>query len=174
MVLFTPVFREYESSVPIHTSQESPAKLYKYRFNLNTGEVTEERCLLDHFYERPTINTRYLGKPSRYVYLLDEGGADVVMGKGVLKYDMIDEKEAGYFDYGDFRGGEALFVEKPNATAEDDGYLLDLLMTEDKAYLVVIDAATMQELAKLHLPQRVPYGVHACWLNQDQQAALVS
>ena len=31
--------------------------------------------------------------------------------------------------------------------------------------LVVIDASTMQEVARLHLPQRVPFGVHACWLD---------
>jgi len=32
----------------------------------------------------------------------------------------------------------------------------------------------MTELARLHLPQRVPYGVHACWLNTDQLQALTA
>ena len=51
---------------------------------------------------------------------------------------------------------------------EDAGYLLDLLMTEDRADLVIINAKTMQEQARLHLPQRVPFGVHSCWLNQGK------
>lgn len=67
-----------------------------------------------------------------------------------------------------------LGVPRANSTAEDDVYLLDLLMTDDKAYLVIIDAATLQEKAKLHLPQRVPYGVRGCWLNNEQQAAMLA
>jgi carotenoid cleavage dioxygenase len=58
-------------------------------------------------------------------------------------------------------GGEALFVPKANPVSEDDGYLLDLLMADDRADLIVIDAVTMTEIARLHLPQRVPFGVHA-------------
>jgi carotenoid cleavage dioxygenase-like enzyme len=59
----------------------------------------------------------------------------------------------------------ALFVPKTGANGEDDGYLLDLLMGDTDAALVIIDASTMQEVARLHLPQRVPFGVHACWLD---------
>jgi hypothetical protein len=73
------------------------------------------------------------------------------MGLGVLEYDLANHTEAGYFDYGDLHGGEALFVPKANAGSEDDGYLLDLLMGDDDAALVVIDASTMEEVARLHL-----------------------
>jgi carotenoid cleavage dioxygenase len=90
------------------------------------------------------------------------------MGLGVLKYDLANHTEAGYFAYGDLHGGEALFVPKANAGSEDDGYLLDLLMGDDDAALVVIDASTMEEVARLHLPQRVPFGVHARWLDIDK------
>ena len=94
------------------------------------------------------------------------------MAKGVLKYDMVEEREIAYFDYGEFYGGEALFVPRANATAEDDGYLLELLMTPDRAALLILDAATMQELARLHIPRRIPFGVHSCWLTQGQVASL--
>ena len=103
--------------------------------------------------------------------LIDEE-ADGYMGKGVLKYDLTNHTEAGYFDYGEWHGGEALFVPKAGATDEDDGYLLDLLMGDTDAALVVIDAATMHEVARLHLPQRVPFGVHACWLDTDKLATI--
>lgn len=172
IVMFAPVFRGYPSNVPIHSSEEPHAPLYKFRLNLDSGEVTEQRCILEDFYERPSINTAYLGKPSQYAYLLDEGRAQGIMGKGILKYDLINEKEVKYFDYGDYRGGEALFIAKDNAVNEDDGYLIDLLSLEEKSYLVIIDASTMEELAKLHIPQRVPYGVHACWLNDEKIQSL--
>jgi carotenoid cleavage dioxygenase-like enzyme len=172
LVLFAPVFPDYPATVPIHSSQEPHARLYKFRLDLDAGEVTEQRRLLDHFYERPSYNTAYTGRPNRYAYLLDEQRAGGIMGKGVLKYDLLEEREAGYFDYGEHLGGEALFVPRDGAVAEDDGYLVDLLMTDGQACLLILDARDMSELARLHLPQRVPFGVHGCWLNSAQLAQL--
>ena len=171
IVLFAPVFRSYPSNLPIHNPDEPHAKFNKWRLNLDSGQVTEDRVLLDHFYERPSFNTAYIGRQNRYAYLLDEE-KEGMMARGVLKYDMVDEREIAYFDYGEFYGGEALFVPRVNASGEDDGYLLELLMMADRAELLIIDAATMQEMARLHLPQRVPFGVHSCWLNQEKVASL--
>ena len=171
IVLFAPVFRSYPSNLPIHNPQEPHAKFNKWRLNLDSGQVSEDRVLLDHFYERPSFNTAYIGRQNRYAYLLDEE-KEGMMARGVLKYDMVDEREVAYFDYGEFYGGEALFVPRTNASSEDDGYLLELLMMADRAELLIIDAATMQEMARLHLPQRVPFGVHSCWLNQEKVASL--
>jgi carotenoid cleavage dioxygenase-like enzyme len=116
-------------------------------------------------------NLAFIGTTNRYTYLLDEERAGY-MGKGVLKFDLLDEREIAYFDYGDYRGGEALFVPRENPTAEDDGYLLELLMADDRACLIVIDSRSMKELARLHLPQRVPFGVHACWLDETKLSKL--
>jgi carotenoid cleavage dioxygenase len=55
---------------------------------------------------------------------------------------------------------------------EDDGYLLDILMDDTSAHLIVIDARSMEAIARLHLPGRVPFGVHATWLDEAQLAAL--
>lgn len=170
IVLFSPSFPKYPSSVPIHTPEEPPARVKTWTLDLETGTVTDERVLVDHGYERPTIDLDRVGKPSRYSYLLDEHG-DGYMGVGVAKFDMIEEKVVGYLDYGGMHGGEALFV--PSSVAEgeerdeDDGYLLDLLMGDDKADLIVVDARSMTEIARVHLPRRVPFGVHACWLTDD-------
>jgi carotenoid cleavage dioxygenase-like enzyme len=174
IVLFAPVYPSYPSTVPIHTPLEPHAKLHTYRLNVDSGEVTEQCCLNEHFYERPSFNTAYLGKKSRYAYLLDEERSGGIMGKGVMKYDLIDRCDVKYFDYGDYVGGEALFVPKAQSEAEDDGYLVDILMSESGACMLIIDAGSMTELARLHLPQRVPYGVHACFLNDEKLAALSS
>jgi carotenoid cleavage dioxygenase len=45
-------------------------------------------------------------------------------------------------------------------------------MSENDAFLVIIDARTMDACARLPLPQRVPYGVHGCWLGPGQLASL--
>ncbi|HEX3783968.1 MAG TPA: carotenoid oxygenase family protein [Pseudonocardiaceae bacterium] len=140
-----------------------------WALDIERGTVTDERVLIDHGYERPGLNLATVGSPSRYCYLLDEHG-DGYMGKGVLKYDLIDEREVAYLDYGDMCGGEAPFVSKADPRSEDDGYLLDPLMADDRADLVVIDAVTMREVARLHLPQRVSFGVHATWLSREDLA----
>ena len=141
--------------VPAGRGSEDPEDLPAHNEVLVNPEIeflTEDRVLLDHFYERPSFNTRYVGKKNHFAYLLDEQ-KEGMMAKGVLKYDMINEREVKYVDYGEFYGGEALFVPRHNASAEDDGYLLDLLMTADKAELLILDAASMEEVARLHLPQ---------------------
>ena len=167
------MFHDYPADVAIHTPNEPPAKLNKWILDLESNKTIEDRVLLEHGYERPSLNLDYVGKKSRYGYLIDEekGG---YMGKGVLKYDLIAEKEVKYFDYGEFFGGEALFVPKQDAVDEDDGYLLELLMSDSKAEMLILDAKTMDEIARLYLPQRVPFGVHACWIDEGKLATLAA
>jgi carotenoid cleavage dioxygenase-like enzyme len=167
--VFAPLFKDYSTGVPIHSPEESHAKLHKWVLDLDTGAV-QAKQLLDGAFERPSINLAHSGFPCRYVYLLDESSG--YMGKGVLKYDLQEEREVGYLSYGDALGGEALFVARQDARAEDDGYLVDLLMKDNEAALVVFSAATLEELARIHLPARVPFGVHACWLGRERLAEM--
>jgi carotenoid 9,10(9',10')-cleavage dioxygenase 1 len=102
------------------------------------------------------------------IWLSHRRGSGRLHGQGVLKYDLVAEREVGYFDYGELFGGEALLIPKAEAKEEeDDGYLVELLMSDTKAEFLILDAKTMTELARLHLPQRVPLGVHGCWLNEE-------
>jgi carotenoid cleavage dioxygenase-like enzyme len=61
---------------------------------------------------------------------------------------------------------EPLFVPRPGVVdAEDEGVLLVPTLADDDAASVigVLDAATMECLAKLHAPQVIPFGFHAAW-----------
>ena len=170
--VYAPVFRDYPATIPIHTPAEPPAQFVHWRLDLATGG-TSERVLLDHHYERPGIDGRHHGKPSRYAWLLDQ--SDGVMGKGVLKYDLFDEREAGYLDYGGLLGGEPVFVpRRSDDDAADDGWLLDLVADGARAALIVADAATLVERCRVLLPRRVPFGVHALWLDRRDVDRLVT
>lgn len=171
IVMFAPRFDEYPATVPIHTPEESHAHLSKWVIDPEQDRVVEDRVLVEWGYERCSFNVGHRGRENRYCYLLDEQ-KEGYMGKGVLKYDYLDEKEIKYVDYGRHYGGEPLFVPKKGAVAEDDGYLLDLLMEENRAEVLVLDAKSMIEVCRLHLPQRVPFGVHAVWLNDEQAGCL--
>ncbi|GAA5993433.1 hypothetical protein JCM11641_007157 [Rhodosporidiobolus odoratus] len=77
---------------------------------------------------------------------------------------------------------EASFVPRRNGRGEDDGFLLTYVFDERqldaisgrpkedaKSELWVIDAWGMEEVvAKVKLPQRVPYGLHGHWFPADE------
>ena len=86
-----------------------------------------------------------------------------------LKHDMVTG-ERWSFDYGKgFGAGEAVFVAREGATAEDDGYLLAFKHAHDcsSASFVVLDAQDIARgpIAEVPLPQRVPYGFHGNWVS---------
>jgi carotenoid cleavage dioxygenase-like enzyme len=58
--------------------------------------------------------------------------------------------------------GEAIFVARDNATAEDDGVLLSIVYNANTgcSLLAIIDAITMQEIAEVYLPFHLPFGLH--------------
>lgn len=171
MHVYAPVFRDYPATIPIHSPAEPHSQFVHWRLDLASGEVTE-RVLLDHHYERPGIDWRRHGQPARYTWLLDESGG--VMGKGVLKYDLLEEREAGYLDYDDLLGGEPVFVPRNGGQGEDEGWLIDLLADGSNAVLLVADAATMKEQCRIAMPQAVPFGVHALWLDRRTTDALIA
>lgn len=169
--IYAPVFRDYPPFMPIHTPAEPHTQFVHWRLDLASGAV-RENVLLDHHYERPGIDWRRHGQPARYTWLLDESGG--VMGKGVLKYDLFDRREAGYLDYDGLLGGEPVFIPRADGTGEDDGWLVDLLADGTRAVLIVADAATMTERCRIQLPQPVPFGVHALWLDRAATDALIA
>lgn len=74
---------------------------------------------------------------------------------------------------------EPRFVPKGNAKTEDDGWLLTYVFDESqldeaerasedaRSELWIIDAKTMKDVvAKVKLPQRVPYGLHGNWFSE--------
>lgn len=159
------------------------AVLYEWRFNLSTGAVSE-RTLVGNTLagEFPTINRNMLGRKTRYVYLAtmsdDKGLAQF---DGVAKCDMLEGRVVARRRYGDRRfGGEAVFVPKPGARAEDDGYLLSWVhdeRDESRSEVWVMDArgefregdaGALTPLCVLRTPQRVPYGFHGLWVTEDE------
>lgn len=76
---------------------------------------------------------------------------------------------------------ESRFVPRSNGNSEDDGWLLTYVFDESqlnadgecpetaRSELWVIDAKSMMDVvARVYLPQRVPYGLHGNWFSEDQ------
>jgi all-trans-8'-apo-beta-carotenal 15,15'-oxygenase len=60
---------------------------------------------------------------------------------------------------------EPLMVPRPGASGEDDGWVLCLVWNGARCAsdLVILDAASLAEVAVLELPLAVPHGLHGSW-----------
>ncbi len=119
--------------------------------------------------EFPRIDERRCGQPYRYAYTMAlDGSAGFVLGGSLYKHDVI----AGTRQVHDFgqgrRPGEFVFVPASADAAEDEGWLIGLVIdTEaDTTDLTVIDARDFEAppVATVRLSHRVPPGFHGNWL----------
>lgn len=149
------------------------ANAYRWRFNLKTGEVREGD--IDNLNtEFNKANPIFHGVKSQYSYhqripLLHEGG-HTLRFTALVKYDN-DSGQRTQWDYGPgVFGSEAVFAPKPGASrkaAEDDGYVITIVTdSEDwRSACLVFDATDIAQgpIARVALPQRIPFGFHATW-----------
>ena len=147
------------------------ARLYRWRFNLNTGSVQEE-ALDERPSDFPRVNEQYLGRPTRYGYTARLAPDPMPLFDGLIKYDLSNGSSQTH-EFGTGRyGGEAVFVPRPGATAEDDGWLVTFVYDrgEETSELVVVNAqdVSAEPVARVLMPQRVPYGFHGAWVSQEQ------
>lgn len=148
-------------------------KLHRWRFDLSTGAVHEEP-LDDVGSDFPRIHDGVTGAPTRVIYTarVDPSRRD---GRpwidAVLKYDLsTGSSEAHAWGRGRY-GGEAVFVPRSPSTSEDDGYLMTFVWDEreQRSELVILDARslTQRPLARVVMPQRVPFGFHGLWVGAE-------
>jgi len=150
-------------------SHASSPRLYEWRFNLKTGAVIE-KPLDDIASDFPRVNEQHLGRATRYGYTARISPQPMPLFDGLIKYDLLsDRSQVHEFGKGRY-GGEAVFVPRPGATAEDDGWLLTFVhdQVENTSELVIVNAQdiTAQPVAQIKMPQRVPYGFHGVWIAQ--------
>ena len=135
------------------------AELRRLRLSPATGDVTHER-LLDEPLELPRINYgRCNERAHRYVWGAGTGGTgwfDRVVKADVAVGTCRTWAEPGCYP------GEPVFVEAPDARAEDDGVLLSVVFdaASDTSFLLVLDARDLAELARAEVPHHIPYGFH--------------
>lgn len=150
------------------------SKLYRWRFNLSTGQVKEE-MLDDEVAEFPRINDNFVGRKMRYVYAgIEALYMERPLFDGVKKYDLEAETaQSVYFGRGRF-GGECVFAPRPNGKAEDDGWVLTYVYdtVAKRSELLVLDAQniTAEPVARVIIPQRIPFGFHCEWVSSEKTA----
>ncbi|MFM8530610.1 MAG: carotenoid oxygenase family protein [Ilumatobacteraceae bacterium] len=115
--------------------------------------------------EFPRHRGSLTGKPHRYGYCAQPDPDS--MHWPTLKHDLVSG-ERQIFDHGPGRAaGEPVFVARPGGSDEDDGWLVTFVHdgNDQSAEFAVIDARDFARgyVARVKLPQRVPFGFHGNW-----------
>lgn len=142
------------------------AVLWHWSIDLDKG-VVRERQLDDRGVEFPRIDDRLAGLPARF--------SVVAAGDRVVRYDLnsgVSQEHS--FGTEDAPGGpgEMVFVASSSGPADESngwylGYVYDPV--RDGSDLVILDAADFSgaQVARIQLPQRVPYGFHGNWIHAE-------
>jgi len=135
------------------------------------AETVDQRMIDTTPQELPRIDERRTGKPYRYVYAMglpDEIGETLVGKAPLFKHDFeTGARKSHAFGPGRV-AGEFMFVARGPDTAEDDGWLIGLVIDADQTStaLEILDAREFERppVASIHVPHRVPPGIHGTWL----------
>jgi carotenoid cleavage oxygenase len=146
---------------------EGPPTLERWTVDLADGKVRESR-FDDRGQEFPRVDERLVGKRHRYGYApaFGEGAA----GDSLLKHDFVRGGTMSRLFGADKSLGEFLFQPSSPDAAEDEGVLMGYVYDRpsDRSELAILDAQTLEGIASIKLPHRVPAGFHGNWVPSGQ------
>jgi carotenoid cleavage oxygenase len=142
---------------------EGPPTLDRWTVDLSSGKVRQSR-LDDRPQEFPRVDERRVGKRHRFGYAPSFGDGE--NGDVLLKYDLVGHGSTSRTFGPGTSVGEFVFEPSSPDADEDDGVLMGFVYDRatDRSDLVILDAQTLDDVARVHLPHRVPAGFHGNWV----------
>ncbi len=135
-----------------------PAHLERFRISPGAGTVTGER-LIEEPIDLPRINYgRCNERPYRHAWGVGFGGGWI---DRIVKADVVEHRSTVWSE-DDCFPGEPVFVGDPDGKHEDEGVLLSIVLDGRKgnSFLLVLDASSLEELARAEVPHHIPFGFH--------------
>src|SRR5690606_17613958 len=148
----------------------------------SSGETGyDERQLFDQPVTSFTrIDERFAGRRHRYVYVQYADNTQPFEASlpddprqqpnnSIARFDIDTGERLSWWAGARHVVQEPVFVPRRGSTAEGDGYLVATVhdLGELRAQIVVVDAQTMQERARVRLPFRNPMQVHGAWVDAE-------
>jgi beta,beta-carotene 9',10'-dioxygenase len=136
----------------------TPSFLERFRISPEARTVTSER-LIDESIDLPRINySRCNERPYRYAWGVGTGDGWL---DRIVKADVVERRSTVWSEEGCFPG-EPVFVAAPDADHEDEGVLLSVVLDgrAGNSFLLVLDARSLDELARAEVPHHIPFGFH--------------
>ncbi|MFD8495022.1 carotenoid oxygenase family protein [Amycolatopsis sp. NPDC059657] len=145
-----------------HTGpNEGPPTLDRWTVDLAAGKVIEER-LDDRGQEFPRVDERLVGSRHHFGYSV---GQCPSRGPALFKHD-LERVTSEVRTFGKGREpGEFVFVPSSPDAGEDEGVLMGFVYdpASQRSDLTLLDAASLELVGAIHLPDRVPEGFHGNW-----------
>lgn len=134
------------------------AQLTRISIDVNNDTTTITPLCTDAI-ELPRMNDRYKTKNYQFAYGVGAGF------DRIIKIDLTTQKSM-HWSHNNCYPGEPIFVGKPCATAEDDGVLISTVLDAqyNKSFILVLNAQTLHEVARMELPVALPFSLHGQFL----------
>jgi carotenoid cleavage dioxygenase len=120
--------------------------------------------------EFPRVDERRFGRVHRYAYTVavpEDGNTQLAGATRLYKHDLVTGTRQVHEFGADTVPGEFVFVPARADAAEDEGWLLGLVIdtAADRTALVILDARAVEAapVASVQLPHRIPPGFHGNW-----------
>lgn len=112
--------------------------------------------------ELPVVHPRCFMKPYRYFWNCSSDASRSTFMDGLCKVDVETGEGIQWENPAGHSPGEAIFVPRPGAEAEDEGVLLTIVLDGFRgvSYLLCLDASTMKELGRAEWEGAIPFTVH--------------
>lgn len=131
-------------------------RLTRYRL----GSAVRAEVLSELTLELPRINPHHQGRPYRYAYgISQQPGTTRDFYNMLARLDTRGGPPLAWSAPSAYPG-EPVFVPRPQATEEDDGVVLSVVLEGASSFLLVLDAANFRELARARVERAVPFGFH--------------
>ena len=161
---------EYSHMMAYVDMNSFQSRLHRWRFNLTTGETTEDR-LSDRIVEFGMVNPNYYMRKSRYVWSTT-GHPGWFLFNGYVRHDTQTGEEQVYQLPEGVYASESPMVPRKDAQHEADGYLVTFLIDENTrtSQLAILDAGyvTKGPICRAVLPHKISSGVHTTWVEHSQ------
>lgn len=142
----------------VHGPNEGPPSLDRWTIDTAAGTVTEDR-IDDRGQEFPRIDESLVGKRHRYGFTI--GFGDDASGSTLFRHD-LGARTAQSRDFGPAKA----LSEFVHVGGETGGVVMGFVHDRPDAVteLRILDDATLEDVASIAIPVRIPLGFHGNWV----------
>ncbi|KAL7453774.1 hypothetical protein ACHAWC_005411 [Mediolabrus comicus] len=166
IVIWTPFCEDL--NLDLDTDEINTFLMMEYRLDPSTGTVIDRQTIDSNMnVEFSVVAT--MGKKVRYGYTAIQCQSTPGEGtfSGFCIWDMGERRmhKAIYYQDGEV-GGEPIVIKDDVSRKEYVGVYTCLF--EDQTYFVLFDGENGEEVTRLKMPHRVPFGFHGLWLSGEE------